>query len=303
MRHLWAVMLALSLAPVGGCISTPNGPAANERGGTVLAPFRGPTGNDIVQMDIALIERPADDPFINEQVWTQVDEQGIRVDGAQNLEQKALLARNGFRVGQLFGAPPAELCRLVASERNCVNPHRLTMHANRPTNVMLGSAWSRCTFDLKQDKETVAVDLDRASCLIQVTPLLTEEGRTILRFTPAIKHGEALRTTRPAVDPSGTRFWEMKVEQPTETYSDLSWELAVGPNENVLIGTVAERGDTLGQRSFVFTEGMKPVQRLLVLRVGRSLPSAAETMPADADLARAPLVLQVTNTAYRAKAP
>src|SRR5688572_25631778 len=79
----------------------------------------GPTGPDVVQIDVALIERPAADAYLNSGLWQFVDEQVVV------LERKAVLADNGFRVGQVGGITPAGLHDLLTSERSCANPRRL----------------------------------------------------------------------------------------------------------------------------------------------------------------------------------
>jgi hypothetical protein len=300
MRHWQAVVLALLAAPLTGCLTPPAEPDGPRPGAG--AAFGGPTGPDIVQMDVALIERPADDPYLAEGVWQLADEQKLRRDGAIDLEHKGRLAQNGFRVGQISGAPPGELCRLVRSERSCVNPRRLTLHAGKPTPVLLGPPWTHCAFVLHRGDRGEPVELDLARFQLEATPALTEDGRTLLHLTPVVKHGETSLATRPVVDPSGAREWALVAEQPTEAYRQLGWDLEVGPSDYVLVGAPAAPGDSLGGRCFVYTEGAQPLRRLLVLRVGRTLPDA----PRDDDQAlrkSPPLALQAAATCARASSP
>ena len=91
MRRGWALAMLLSVV-LGGCTT-----ARPLRSTGWLDRFRrlnGPTGPDVVQMDIALLERPVGDSYINRDLWTTADEQVIA------LERKAQLDDNGFRVGQ-----------------------------------------------------------------------------------------------------------------------------------------------------------------------------------------------------------
>jgi hypothetical protein len=298
MRHCQAVVLALLAVPLAGCLTTPK-PRPQEGAG--LSPFRGPTGKDVVQLYIALIERPARDPYLDDKVWELADEQGVRVDGVIDLLRKATLADNGFRVAQLAGSPPPELYRLLSSARSCANPRCVTLHAGQPTPVHLGPICPECCFELHRDGGGESVELGQAHCLLEVVPTLDDGGRVVLHFTPTIRHGQTRLVTKPAVDPSGPRYWDLQAEQPTESYAWLGWDLSVGPNEYVLIGTRTDHPETLGARCFLRDEDPAPVQRLLVLRVGRAL---TDGMPADADEARAaPLALQASWSAARGIAP
>jgi hypothetical protein len=296
MRHWQAVVVGLLAALLAGCLTPPPRDGPRPEGGA----FQGPAGPDVVQMDIALVERPADDPYLTDQVWQLADEEKVRRDGDIDLEHKARLSDNGLRVGEIAGAPPGELCRLVRGERSCLNPRRLTLHAGKATPILLGPAWTHCTFVLQREGRTTPVELDLARCQLEVTPTLTEEGRTLLLFTPVVRHGETITAAHPTVDPDGSRRWVLEAEQPTESYPWLTWELSVGPSDYVLVGARTERSDALGARCFVYTEGTTPLQRLLVLRVGRALPDGPHDGPSSP---ATPLALQATWTAARAAGP
>src|SRR5262249_26814687 len=66
-----------------------------------LRPYHVPEGPDVVVLEVVLLERPVDDPFVNEELWRSADEQAVP------LERKAVLDDNGFRVGQIGGLTPA----------------------------------------------------------------------------------------------------------------------------------------------------------------------------------------------------
>src|SRR5947208_2685557 len=95
MRQRQALVLGLLSALLLGC--------AHEKSVRPLAwlerwrPFRGPAATDMIQVELSLLERPPDDPFINHELWTLADEQVV------SLERKAALDENGFRVGQVGG--------------------------------------------------------------------------------------------------------------------------------------------------------------------------------------------------------
>jgi hypothetical protein len=292
MRHWQAVLLALLAGPLAGCHSVSGDRPADGPG---LAPLQGPTGDDVVQLYVALIERPARDPVVNGKLWEMVDEESVRLERAVDPVHQALLADNGFRIGQVAGSPPAELYAMLNSARSCANPRRISLHAGKTNDFALGPVWSHCQFQLQRNGRTTTVELDQARCQLEVVPTLGGDGRILLHFTPVIKHGRPGLATKPIRDPSGTRYWEMQVEQDAETYAWLGWDLSVSENEYVLIGCRPDAPDTLGTACFVNTEAATPAQRLLVLRVGRALTDGP---PADeATAAAAPLALQARWTA------
>jgi hypothetical protein len=291
-----AGVLALLAGAVAGCFT-----GQTERCVCGLTPggaLGGPAGEDVVQIDVAVVERPLGDRYLNGDLWQLADEQSCW-KGEQ--ERKLVVEGNGFRVGQVGGLPPAALQGLLTSPRTCPDPHRLTVPAGQPTTLSLGPVCKRCRFLLRRGPEVAAVELADAECLLEVVPTLTDDGRTLLHFTPCVRHGRPRMVPYATQDPSGWRRWECMARQPEEAYPVLSWELSVAPNEYVVVGTLLGPADTLGQRCFAEGDGAEGVQRLLVLRTGRSLPPAA---PADEELARSPpIALRAAWGAARGKAP
>src|SRR5947199_266853 len=99
-----AGVLALLAGALAACVA-----GQPERSLSRLGPagLGGPAGADVVQIDVALVERPPGDRYVNGELWQLADEQGV------TLERKAVLEENGFRVGQVGGLPPAGLQALL----------------------------------------------------------------------------------------------------------------------------------------------------------------------------------------------
>jgi hypothetical protein len=199
MRRRQGLVIALVAALLAGCTAE-----KAVRSTAWLNRFRWggtPQGPDVVQIDVAVLERPVGDLYINQGLWAFADEQVVA------LESKAVLEDNGFRIGQIGGITPAELQTLLTSERSCA-------------------------------------------------------------LLP-----------RPTPDFSG---WMFQQERPVERYPTLGWEVNLSPNEYIVVGARLERPHTLGHRFFVHPDEPNPVQRLLVIRTGRttaedpSLPATAE---------------------------
>jgi hypothetical protein len=260
-RWLWLPLLA-SLAV--GCVKSSEG----VRSTSWLQPFRpatGPAGADVVHMDVALVELPVGDRFLNKDLWTLADEQVIALD------RKAVLEDNGLKVGQL-GVAPARLQRLLTSDRTCINPRRIALRSGNSYELMLGPPHAQLRFAVEKAGETREVVCDEAQCVLVVTPTLTPDGRTLLRCTPEVRHGQVQHLPRPADDLSG---WVLQARQATERYADWTFEVPLATNEYVAVGGRLDRPTSFGNRCFVRCDREPPVQRLLVIRTGRVAPSVA----------------------------
>jgi hypothetical protein len=247
-------------------------------------PFQSPATPNTVQMEVALLECPVGDPYINRDLWTLADEQIVTP------EQKAALEDNGFRVAQVGGIVPAELQTLLTSERNNVNPRRRLVMVGHPAAFNLGSAVPTLHFTLVQEGQPVEVELEQAQCRLVVVPGLTPEGKAKLRFTPEVEYGELMRNIQPS--PEG---FFLEVERPHKSYAALSWEVTLEANQYLVIGAHFEQRKSLGFASFVQTDESNPVQRLLVIRTNRLAPAgdSAEAAEEDATASGAPpLALQ-----------
>jgi hypothetical protein len=226
-------------------------------------PLQTPAGPDVVEMQVALIERPLYDSFLVHDLWAEVDEQIL------SLPQKLALDENGFRVGQVGGFAPTGLQKLLVSERSNANPRRIYVHAGNPASLTLGPVMPVCRFELPRDGEAIPVSLDQAECLLSVVPSLAGEDRIKLAFTPQIRYGQAQAVPRPTEDRQG---FILRSEQPNKTFAALTWEVTLAPNQYVLVGARTDRPQSLGHQSFLRGDEPVPVQRLLALRVSRTSP-------------------------------
>jgi hypothetical protein len=248
----------------------------------------------VVRVDVAVVERPAGDRYLNGGLWEFADEQAV------DLERKSALEDNGFRVGLIGGILPADLLALLTSDRSCGPPRRIQVRAGNPAVVALGPQQARCAFTLQEGGRAVPVALEEARCELEVVPTPAEGGRMTLRFTPVIRHGATGRELRPVRDPSGEHRWDLEAKQPTETYASLAWEVTVTPEEYVVVGARLDRDDTPGQCFFLEDGAARLAQRLVVIRTGRMLPDAPAPEPGGG---APPLALQAGWRSARGAAP
>ena len=192
---------------------------------------------------------------------------------------------------------------LLKSKRSCANPQAKMFHAGDMHLIELGPSVPLCRFQVQQDGVPVEMVDEQAQCQLAVVATLTNDGKTRLQFTPQVQHGEA-KLIPWQTNPDRSR-WELAQQQPTDSFPALSWEVAVAPNEWVVVGARFDKPQSLGHRCFLRGEERPPVQRLLVLRTSRLLPGAAAEPFADFDDGDArpsknpPLALQAGATAAR----
>jgi hypothetical protein len=278
MRHGQGLLVGLLAGLLAGCTAAQSlrTTAWWER----LRPWSGPGGPDVVQMDVALLERPAGDDYVNRELWTYADEQAV------SLERKAVLEDNGFRIGQIGGITPARLQALLTSDRSCVNPRRIQLHAGDAKTLKIAQGVAQCRFHIYQDGSSLPVSLEQADCTLQVVPGLSPDGRTRLVFTPQVEHGETRMMPQPAADRSG---WQIREHRSTEAYTPLTWEVTLASNEYVIVGARADRPGTLGHQYFIRDDEPVPVQRVLVIRTSRAVPAGNADAPSDPEESEPPL--------------
>jgi hypothetical protein len=269
-------IVALVCGMLAGCATSRVEPTAPHF--AAAGPFAGASGADMVHVEVYLVERPYGDTFINRGLWDLADQLTI------GLERKATLDANGFRVCQIGGMPPAGLQDLLASRRSCPNPRLLQTRTGQPVPIPLGAPWKLCRFRLHHDGLSSPVELTDAQCLLDVLPTLTDEGQVRLQFTPHIKHGTRAVAFVADQEPSGVQRWARQEQQPEERYDRLSWEMVVSANEYVVIGTRLDIPCTLGQACFLPMPEETRLQRLLVVRTGRSMADA----PSEGQVGRSP---------------
>jgi hypothetical protein len=227
---------------------------------------------DSVQMEIALVSRPFNDPFINEELWRQVDEQDLP------LEQRPRLTANGLRVGTLGGNVPAELQRLLTSEKECVKARRLTLRKGHEHFWSLARKTGQHSVRVIEDKETILQDVEDPEIGLVLCATVNDDGEPILHCEPRLRHGPSLRRLKPAGDLSD---WTLLSGRSEEKYPHLAWEWSFARSEYGVIGGIVDQEKSLGWLGFVDLSD-SPRQRLLVIRTAGAQPPSPPAPLADA---------------------
>jgi hypothetical protein len=293
-KRCWSTLLPLVSLLAAGCLAT-----APPRDGSAWTGRLGPgPAPGAVVIDFALLERSLGDPYLNQELWAHADQLVV------GLEKRAALEANGLRVGQLVGMTPEKLHQLLKSERWCIRPHRRIVTTGQTSTEYFdpGPPLPHCDYDLCLGGKIHEIRVDQGRFCLDVTPTLTPDGKTKLKFTPKVETGEQVLPYQPSPDQAN---WVFKIERPAKAYPELGWEVTLIPNEYLVIGAVLDQPTSLGCRALVQEAGPNPVQRLLVIRTNRSQHAADE--PSLDHIGRAgtspPLALQATHSAIRASRP
>jgi len=284
--HRRALVLALLCGMAAGCTQPQSARSTSWFERLRAADF----GKDVIQLDVALLERPIGDAFLDRELWKYTDEQTVALD------RKAVLDDNGFRVGQIVGMPPGKLQALLSSERSCINPRRQMLPPGRATVQVLGPTLPHAEFQVSENGQTVEIALEQAQFVLEVTPTLAGDGKTRLRFAPKVQYGEKVPELHPAADGSD---WAFEISRPCRQFPAVTWEVCIAPNEFLVVGAGSDQPDSFGYHAFIQHDATAQVQRLLVIRTNRSADTQTATLE---DLARhsPPLAVQATMSAARA---
>lgn len=252
---------------------------------------------DHALIEVALIEQPMRDEFINKKIWEQVDE--VIVD----FDRDGALNQNGFRLGQLVGPTPEDFQKMLLSKRCCSNPHAMIFPAGKTATIYLGPELPQSTYDFVEGMQRTEVTLGQARYCLDVTAQFDTLGRTKLKFMPKIENGEPVFPFE-AVPERST--WELRIEKASRKYPELSWEVTLSPNQYLLLGCQLHREKTIGWSAFTQSPSAANVQRMLVIRSCRPVTAREANQSSMEEMIRvdpsAPLALQATIPASRAKA-
>ena len=240
-------------------------PAAGSR--STLKPISEVTAG-VLQLEYTLIERPAGDPLLGDQLWDELDQ-----IGALRPDVRRKLADSGLRVGVASTRPPAALQKLLGESREIVD-HRSQEEARRLNGQRLslppGESTEAVVSDLAEIRTLrveVAGTLEERSfqnsrCLLRVTAATEQEGWATLEFLPEIHHGSS--QLRPAADATG---WKLKTGQDALRLYGQQFRLTLNEGEMAVVTLQGDAADLPGQHFFHADADGAAVQRLLVVRL------------------------------------
>jgi hypothetical protein len=286
MRYLPIVLVALAMGGVG-CGGLDSVPSYRR---TQAPPIPQEADHQqYIALDVASIECPYGDRFLDEELWQRGDE---HVD----LDVQPILEENGLRVCRIGGLLPARLQALLSSAKSCSAPRRLRADLDKPTAVLVGEKHPHLAIQYRDGDKARDIQLAQAQCLFEIVPTQGEEGLR-LRFRSRLRHGQPLLETKVANDPGGSLHWTREKNEPTEELPALTWELPIRTDEFILVGTRLDRPGTFGQACFLPADKARGKQTVLVLRAS-GIYGGEPLEPADEASKQAPaLAAQASLTA------
>src|SRR5207253_1601580 len=117
-------LLLLPVIALAGCFTPSDGKGASWR--DRLRAFTGPVGSDVVVFEVAVLEVPVGDRYVNGEMWAAIDDQVLPAEVRRKLEEQ------GLRVGKVNGRPPDKLMDILTSERHNRAPYRASRRSGSP---------------------------------------------------------------------------------------------------------------------------------------------------------------------------
>lgn len=218
------------------------------------------SGGDGIYLDYLLVERTAGDAYLDRKMWNEIDEMVIPVDA------RPVTRSNGFRVGVIGGLISPEIQTLIANPKNQQDVRRRQSAFAVPKPLTVGGVIPHAEFNvsLPNEEQPKAYKLDQVQCGLSITAWEGEGGKVRLEFVPEVSYHDKKHWIPPGAVGAG---WLR--EKPLERFNDLGWEVSLSPSEYLILGTKYEAESTLGHRFFLGESNRQPVQRILILRVGK----------------------------------
>jgi hypothetical protein len=234
---------------------------------------------------VVILNRPFNDPAINEVVWRVADEQVI------SPKERHALEANGLRIGRIIGELPPEL-ESILNDGGPRNPKVV------PTNLLVESGDTQQLISISEAVEQVSLLVNRenrvsgkdyrdASGYFRVIPRHQGAHGVSVRLTPEIHHGPVQRTFPALPNTGGFAPQELSIRdaQQEEAIHELSVELMLEPGEVAVIGCRPEIQSSLG--SFLFSESPtdndQRHQKLIMIWASRNLTGMIGEPPKTSD--------------------
>jgi hypothetical protein len=231
------------------------------------------------KVEVAILERPADDPVLSSSVWSVADDQSIPDD------VRRAWAANGLRAGVITGELPQDVKDILhAPPPHQVNPATLVLPDGESTDIDLEAhAPELSLFLALPGRSTVGGKrfLD-ANGLIRARAGHDRDGAVALKLYPQLRHGPIRKDWSVTSGAGGFSPQELVVRngQAEESFSDLAASLTLRPGQVAVLGTDPDRKGTLGSFLFARTEpgSDRRLQRVVLLwasQINRPVPPAS----------------------------
>lgn len=260
-------MILVSFASLGCALFPPVSSVVTTRKPSFLPPIQ--TSPDAIQLDVVLLERPADDRLLTTMIWKEVDQ-----IGALTAETRESLRENGFQLGIVGSNPPPSVQRLlgIASEIPFDNSSSakplMGRHQYLPpgmeTEIATGVEHEHCHVQVRDGEQSKTLEFEQANCMLRMKAHRLRDGWVRVDFQPEIHHGDQrLRQTASETDSR----WTLRGGQKIDIRSAQKFSLDMNVGELVLVTAVSNDDMSLGDQFFCHEDQGLKKQRVLVVRV------------------------------------
>lgn len=276
--------LFLALAPVGlaGCLHEADRPGWMNR----IPLLRSTPDPNAAALEYVVVERPVGGDEINRDVWLRIDEQIFP------FETRTVLEATGLRVGIATESMPGPLRKMIDDPRTGRGHRFRTFSLEKPAPMLVSGVMPHAAFPMPAGENgTTRFVRDDVALGFEVTVRDAPDGKVLVKLAPHARFrdpGHLLPTE------------EGERNVGTEDFPAAGFEVAMSPTEFLIIGTDSYRDGTFGHAAFTGSNDDRQVQRLLVLRAGRTKGDRA--MPDASTQAVAPPIASQA-TAFRGVSP
>jgi hypothetical protein len=207
-------------------------------------------------LEYVIIERPAGTEEINRRVWERVDELVFP------FETLATFQAAGLRVGIASESTPGPLRKLIDDPRTGRGHRFRTFPLDQPAPLLVSTPVPHADIVIPAGENgTTRFARDDASFGFEITVRDGTEGRVIVKLVP---HARFRDPSRLLPTDGGERDFG------TEDFPAAGFEVTLSSTEYLVIGTDFYREGTFGHVALTGAKDERQVQRLLVLRAGRT---------------------------------
>lgn len=219
--------------------------------------------HEAIDLELYIIERPVGDPLIDSGFWFELDQiNSVPSDTRDRLQV------NGLRFG-IAGSPtpPALLTLLKEGQGGSPGSRTLKQQYRVPTGVShefpCNPFPSPCQISLVEGEEVQRKELSDGRGIIRCRVERSQNGWAKIELLPEIRHGDSRMRPKP-----GDNSWELAGGQESIPIYSNRFTIDLNESEMIVIGSIGDKGDSLGGRFFRNDADGNPIERLLVLKFG-----------------------------------
>lgn len=257
-RLVVRVGAGLLLLGVVGCMSTAVNAVDTLQLTTRFKPTIPDASPDMIELHYIFLERDANDPLVNEQIWAAADEQAVPLD------LKNTLANNGLRVGKLGSRLPPELSGLIKEQKGKEAARRHRAASGLLAKVQTTEVVPELNLFTLVNGQSRGEQIKDAQGYLYVTPVLADKQNISLKIVPQVEYGKAQDRRVPSPDLTG---WQIRTEREARPFPDLLVNLPMISGEYALIGCHGNASASLGHRFFCKEVGGVPKKTVLLIRI------------------------------------